>query len=522
MRKVVLIVLDGWGIGKKRRGNAIHVARTPNYDRLVKEYPFVAIGAAGESVGLKKGHQGASEIGHFIMGCGRDNALPQYTVYKAFKSRAFLKNKAFLRAMRHVKRNNSTLHLAGLLSDKGVHSYDETCFALIEMARKNGVKDLVVHVITDGRDTTAYEAKKYIRRLQRVLKKNRIGRIGTVIGRYWIMDRDKRWNRVEKGYNALVKGVGSHKVKNAIEAIEKVYSIAKQEKKAHEKFVESDEFIKPTIIVDKKGKPVGKVKDNDAFIWFNFRTDRSIEITQAFVEPRFNKFKREKRRVLFVCMMEYYKGVPALVALKKIHPKKTVGEILSRHNLKQLRIAETEKWIYLTTIFNGMREKPFKGEERILIRSDKVPTYDLKPKMKAEKITEKTVKAINSKKYDAIFVNYANADILTHTGKMKAVVKGLETVDKGLGKVAKAAKKADAVALITADHGGAEEMLSESGKPHIHHTASKIPFILVSEDPKLKRAKLRKGSLKDIAPTILHLMGIKKPSQMTGKNLIKG
>ncbi len=522
MRKVVLIVLDGWGLAKKWRGNAIHVANTPNYDRLIKDYAFVPIGAASKSVGLKKGHQGASEIGHFVIGCGRNKALPQFIVYKAFKSGAFLKNKAFLKAMRHVKKNNSTLHLAGLLSDKGVHSYDETCFALVKMAKKNGVKDLVVHVITDGRDTTAYEAKKYIRRLQNVLRKNRLGVIGTVIGRYWIMDRDHRWKRVEKGYNAMVKGIGEHRARNALKAIENVYSIAEDEKKKHKKFVESDEFIKPTIIVDKKGRPVGKVRDKDAFIWFNFRTDRSIEITQAFVEPKFNKFKREKKDILFVCMMEYYKGVPALVALKKIYPKKTLGEILSKHKLKQLRLAETEKWIYLTTILNGMREKPFKGEDRILIRSDRIPTYDLKPKMQAEKITEKLVQAINSKKYNAIFVNYANPDILTHTGKIKGVVKGVETIDKGLGKIVKAVKKTNYVLLITADHGGAEKMLSRNGTPHIHHTASKVPFILVSEEKKLKKAKLRKGVLRDVAPTVLDLMGIKKPTEMTGKSLLQG
>lgn len=522
MKPIVLVVLDGWGIGKKNKGNAVYVARTPNYNRLAKEYPFVEIGAAGQSVGLKKGHQGASEIGHFIIGCGRNNALPQFIVYNAFRSNAYLKNKAFLKAMSHVKKNNSTLHLAGLLSDKGVHSYDETCFALVEMAKKNGVKDLVVHVITDGRDTTAYEAKKYIRRLQKVLKKNRLGRIGTVIGRYWIMDRDHRWKRVERGYNALVKGIGDHKARNAIEAVEKVYGLAEKERKHHGKLVESDEFAKPTIIVDKKGEPVGKINDKDSVIWFNFRTDRSIEITQAFVEPKFNKFKREKKDLLFVCMMEYYKGVPALAALKKIYPKNTLGEILSKHGLKQLRIAETEKWIYLTTIFNGMKEKPFKGETRKLIRSDKIQTYDLKPKMQAEKIAEKTAQAIYSKKYDAIFVNFANPDILTHTGKLKAAVKGLETVDKGLGKIAEAVKKTNGILLITADHGGAEEMLFKDGTPHIHHTANKVPFIMVSEDKKLKKAKLqRNGGLQDVAPTILGIMGIKKPKEMTGKSLLE-
>jgi len=521
MKPVVLIVLDGWGIGEKSKRNAVYVARTPNYDKLIKKSSFSPIGAAGKYMGLKKGHQGASEIGHFVMGCGRNNALPQFIVYNAFKSKAFLKNKAFLKAMKHVKKNKSTLHLAGLLSDKGVHSYDETCFALIEMAKKNGVKDLVVHVVTDGRDTTAFEAKRYVKKLQKVMKKNKLGRIGTVVGRYWIMDRDHRWKRVEKGYNALVKGIGAHKARNGLEAIEKVYRTARSGKRKRQKFVESDEFIKPTIIVDKNNEPVGKVKDKDAFIWFNFRTDRSIEITQAFVEPKFKKFKREKRDVLFVCMMEYYKGVPALVALKKIYPKKTLGGILSKAGLKQLRIAETEKWIYLTTILNGMREKPFKGESRILIPSDRIPTYDLKPKMQAEKITKKTVQAIKSKKYDAIFVNYANADILTHTGKMKAVVKGLETVDKGLGKIVKAIRETDGVLLITADHGGAEQMLSKDGTAHIHHTASKIPFILVSGNPKMEKAKIRKGALRDVAPTILEIMGIRKPREMTGRSLLK-
>ena len=521
MKPLVLVIMDGWGLAPEGKGNAISIAKTPNFDFLMKNYPSAEIGAGGESIHLYDGHQGSSEMGHLIIGAGRTDILPQQRVYTAVKSGEVSSNPAYLGAIEHAKKNNSTLHLMGLLSDKGVHSYDILCHAIIEMAAKQGVKDLVVHVFTDGRDTEPHDAKKHIEKLLEVMEKNRLGKIGSVTGRYWIMDRDHRWERVEKGYNAVVNAKAEFSARNAIEAVENAYKRGKDAAEKGKTFIESDEFIKPTIIADENGEGVGKVNDGDAVVLCNFRTDRAIEITQAFVEKNFGGFTRERKpNVHFVCTSRYYDDLKVPVAFEKAVPENTLGEILSRKNIAQLRVAETEKWIYLTTIFNGLRENAFKGEERIMIPSDKIATYDLKPEMKAREIAEAVVSGVESGKYGAIFANFANPDILGHTGSIDAVVAGVEAVDRGVGMVVESVKKAGGVAVITADHGDAEEMLTKDGNPHTHHTANKVPFIVVSEDRKIREIKLRDGILEDIAPTILELLGIEKPEEMTGKSLI--
>lgn len=520
-KPLVYIIMDGWGLAPPGKGNAISQAKTPNFNYLWRHYPHTRIGAGGEAIGLWKNHQGSSEIGHFIIGAGRNVHLPQGIVAHAISSGEFFKNKSYLGAMSYVKKHNSTLHLAGLISDKGVHNYDIAVHALIEMAAKHGIKDVVIHFFTDGRDTEPYDAKIYLGRLEKVIREFKVGRIGTVMGRYWIMDRDHRWERVEKGYNAMVCGEADFYAKSAKEAIENAYKRGYVAKEKGESFIESDEFIKPTVIVDRDNNPVGKIRDKDALIWVNFRTDRAIEPTQAFVEPNFDKFDRGKLDIHYVCTFEYYESVPAPHAFEREFPKNTLGEMINKAGLKQFRVTETEKWIYVTTIFSGMREQPFRGEERLLIPSDKIPTYDLKPKMHTMDIAKAAVDAINSDKYNLIFLNFNNPDIIGHTGNMKAVIIGVEECDKGVGLVVDAVRKKKGLAVVSADHGNAEVMLTKEGKPHTHHTANDVPFIVVDDDPRYKNCKLRKGgAIKDVTPTILNILGIKKPKEMTGKSLI--
>ncbi|MBD3363062.1 2,3-bisphosphoglycerate-independent phosphoglycerate mutase [Candidatus Dojkabacteria bacterium] len=519
---IVYLILDGWGIAPPGPGNAIHLANTPNFNKLVKEYPYTEIGAGGEAVGLWKGHQGSSEIGHFIIGAGRNVHLPQGIVANAVTTGKVKENKAILNAIKYVKNNNSTLHLAGLMSDKGVHSYDIFMHSLIELGVNQGVEDIVVHFFTDGRDTAPYESKKYLKRLQKVFQENNAGKIGTVMGRYWAMDRDHRWKRIQKAYDAMVNGKAEYTAQSAEEAINKAYKRCEEAKKNKEDFCESDEFIKPTVIINEEGNPVGKIKDKDALIWTNFRTDRAIEITQAFVEDDFAKFERKKRLdIHYLCSFQYYEDVPAPYAFERVYPKNTFGEMISKAGLEQLRITETEKWIYVTTIFSGMHEEPFKGEERILIESDKIPTYDLKPKMHTMEIAQKAAEAIRSNKYELIFINFNNPDIIGHTGNIEATIKGVEECDKGIKVIIDAINEVDGIAVISADHGNAEVMLTENGEPHTFHTANKVPFIIVTDDPKFKNIKLRNGgALKDVTPTILDMLEIQKPPEMTGVSLI--
>lgn len=511
-KSLVLGILDGWGVGPEGKHNPIFLADTPEIDKLYQNYPNTIIQAAGEGIGLEKGHQGSSEIGHLIMGAGRNVLLPQFQVRQAIKDSSFFQNQTLKKAIQKAKQRDQSLHLMGLLSDKGVHSYDETCHALLKMAADQGLKEVFVHIFSDGRDTEPKMVNYYIKRLQDKIKEFGVGQIASIMGRWWVMDRDHRWERVERAYKTFTQGLSLYKASSIEEAVQKAYQRG-----------ESDEFIKPTLIINQSGNPLGLISEGDVVILFNFRVDRAIEITQAFIEDSFEGFPREKKLALdYICLSEYYKGVPAPFVFKRLDIKNCLSEVLAKENLKQLKVAETEKWIYLTKIFNGIKEKPFKREDRILIPSDKVATYDLKPKMKAMEIAQTVKEKLEEDKHDVIFFNLANPDILGHTGIKKAVIKGIEIVDKACGVVISAIKEKQGTLILVGDHGDAEIIFdAEKNEPHTSHTASDVPFILVSDD--LKNVKLKpagKGRLADVAPTVLDLLGIKKPKEMTGESLI--
>lgn len=503
VRPLVLIIMDGWGVGVENEHNAIFLADTPNIDHLLKTYPNTIIGAAGEFVGLTPGHQGSSEVGHLIIGAGRNALLPQNQIKQATRTGAIAKNQTYTDSLKYLGSHGGRLHLMGLLSDKGVHSYDETCHVLLQMAKKHGIPDenIFVHVISDGRDTTPQMVKQYVERLQSV----GIGRIASIMGRYWAMDRDHRWERVEKAYNLLTLGKADFSASTIGQAIDDAYGRG-----------ETDEFIKPTLIL-----PESVFKDHDVVWNFNYRVDREIEITQALVESDFKHFSRNRRLdIQYVALTDYYVGIPCPVAFMRDFPRNTFGEIVSREHLTQLRCAETEKWAYVTKIFSGLHEDPFPGEVRKLIPSDKIPTYDLKPEMKALEIAKEVVNHLHQKSFDVYIVNFANPDILGHTGKKEAIMKGVHTVDTALGLIYSELLNVNGMMLVTADHGDAEITWDHQlNQPHTSHTDSHVPFIYVDEQN--AAATLREaGSLQDVAPTALYLLGIPKPKEMTGNSLI--
>lgn len=502
-RPIVLTIMDGWGIGNDDAHNPIFLADTPNIDHLLATYANTIIGAAGEFIGLPPGHQGSSEIGHLIIGAGRNVLLPQTQIKQATKNGDIDKNPAYLESLKKRRGENSALHIFGLLSDMGVHAYDETCHALLRLAKEKGVPDekIFIHVITDGRDVMPKTAKTYLDRLKKV----GIGRIADIQGRYWAMDRDHRWDRVEKAYNLFTSGRAEFKADDAHQAVDSAY-----------KRGETDEFIKPTLITE------GAHFQDDDVVWnFNYRVDREIEITEALIEADFKAFKRAVwPKINYVAMTDYYKGISCPVAFSREEPRNTLGEVLAGSHLTSFRCTETEKWPYLTKIFNGLREDPFPGEVRKLFPSDKVATYDEKPEMQAMKIAKEVGMHLHEKSFDVYMINFANPDILGHTGNKEAVIKGVETVDKAVGLVYEELLNRDGIMIVTADHGDAEIIYDpESGQPHTSHTDSHVPFIYVDE--KNKDAALREnGALKDVAPTMLELLGIKKPEEMTGASII--
>ncbi|MBU1074693.1 2,3-bisphosphoglycerate-independent phosphoglycerate mutase [Patescibacteria group bacterium] len=507
---LIIIILDGWGIGKKNEHNPIFLASTPTMDDLEKTRPYTELKAAGEGIGLEHGHQGSSEIGHLIIGAGRNALLPQTQVKQAILGGDLLKNKVYLEAIEKIKKNGGALHLMGMFSNEGVHSYDTACYTLIELAAKHGLKEVYIHVFSDGRDTSPKELEIYLERLHAAIRKFGIGKIASLVGRYWAMDRDKRWERVQEAYELLVEGKG-YETDSIEEAVKQAYERE-----------ETDEFIKPTVIMA-DGKPVATIKDGDTVFNFNFRIDREIEITQALVENKFDGFKREnKPNIHYVGITKYYKDSLAEAAIKQETIKNSLGEVLSNAGMKQLRITETEKWVYLTKIFNGLNENSFEGEDRILIPSDKIATYDLKPEMKVAEITETVLQKLDENIYDVIIINYANPDILGHTAIKEAVIKGVATIDKHLAKLLKKAKEKGADVMITADHGNGEIIFDhQKNMEHTHHTDADVPFIIVSEREELKNCKLLLGAIKDIAPTALDIVGINKPKEMTGISLIE-
>ncbi|WP_427338851.1 2,3-bisphosphoglycerate-independent phosphoglycerate mutase [Caloranaerobacter sp. DY30410] len=505
-KPVALIILDGWGIGKDYEGNAILKAKTPNYKMLLENYPSTKLEASGLSVGLPEGQMGNSEVGHLNIGAGRIIYQEFTRISKAIENGEFFEKQEFIKAVENAKKNNSSLHLMGLLSDGGVHSHNTHLYALLELAQKYGLKEVYIHCFLDGRDVPPKSAKKYIEELENKLSEIGVGKIATISGRYYAMDRDKRWDRTKKAYDAMVLGKG-RVASTPIEALNKSYD---------EDI--TDEFVIPTVIV-KDNNPIKVIEDNDSIIFFNFRPDRARQITRAFVDDNFDGFVRDKKvNVYFVCMTQYDKTIDNVeIAYKPQVYVNTLGEYLSKKGLKQLRIAETEKYAHVTFFFNGGVEKPNEGEERVLIPSPKVATYDLKPEMSAVEVKEEVIKRINEDKYDFIVLNFANPDMVGHTGKFEAAVKAIETVDECLGDIVKLIVEKGGKVMITADHGNAEEMIDENtGKTITAHTTNKVPCIVIGEGD----VKLREGILADIAPTILDMMGIEKPNEMTGQSLI--
>ena len=508
-RPLVLFILDGWGLNSNCQGNAIALACRPNMDKLLAQYPHTSLGTSGEDAGLPEGQMGNSEVGHLNMGAGRVVYQELTRISKAIRERTFYDNPVLLEAFDKVRERQSALHLMGLLSDGGVHSHIEHLYALLELARDQGLSRVFVHTFLDGRDVPPANAREYIIPLTERMHKIETGRIATVMGRYYAMDRDKRWERTQAAYRAMVLGEG-YEATSALEALEQAY-----ERK------ETDEFVKPTVVLDGYGVPVGRVEDGDAIIFYNFRPDRARQITRAFVDVDFKGFTRPAARpvVHYVCMTQYDKTIEASIAFRPQTLVNTLGEVLSYHKLKQLRLAETEKYAHVTFFFNGGVEKPNEGEDRILVPSPSVDTYDLQPEMSAEQVTDVLLDQINEEVYDVIIVNYANPDMVGHTGILPAAIMAIETVDRCLGRSIQAVMQAGGMALITADHGNAEKMLELDGSPFTAHTTDPVPLILVSEEH--KSAKLRPGRLEDVAPTMLHLLNIAKPPEMTGHSLLE-
>ena len=503
----MLMILDGFGENPKKEGNAVKLAKTPNIDRLMKEYPNTKIAASGLAVGLPEGQMGNSEVGHTNIGAGRIVYQELTRITKSIENGDFFSNEELVKAMENCKKNNSKLHILGLVSDGGVHSHIRHLFGLLEMAKRRDIEEVYVHCFLDGRDTPPASAESYIQELEEKMRKKGVGKIATVAGRFYGMDRDKRWNRIQKAYNAIVFGEGN-KSSQVINAIESSYQ--------KEVF---DEFVEPTVITNGE-KPVATIEDGDSVIFFNFRPDRAREITRAIVDKEFKEFETKKMNTYFVCFTNYDETMPNVhIAFKKEMIKNTLGEIVSKNGGKQLRIAETEKYAHVTFFFNGGEEKQYEGEDRILVPSPKVETYDMKPEMSAYEVTQKVVEAINSEKYNCIILNYANPDMVGHTGSLSAAIKAVEAVDECIGKVITAIESQKANLIITADHGNAEQMIDyKTGEPHTAHTTNLVPLILISER---ENVKLREGKLADIAPTLLELMGLEKPKEMTGESLIE-
>ncbi|MDI3328387.1 MAG: 2,3-bisphosphoglycerate-independent phosphoglycerate mutase [Alicyclobacillaceae bacterium] len=506
-KPVALIILDGFGLREEREGNAVALARKPNFDRYWNRYPHTQLRASGEAVGLPDGQMGNSEVGHLNLGAGRIVYQDLTRVSKSIRDGEFFRNPVFLGAMNHVKERGSKLHLYGLVSDGGVHSHIDHLFALLEMARREGVERVFVHAFLDGRDVLPETARVYLRLLMDKMRELGVGRIATIQGRYYAMDRDRRWERTEKAYRAMVYGEGE-RGRDPLEALEESF-----------RRNITDEFVVPTVMVDENGRPVGLIEDGDAVIMFNFRPDRAVQISQAFTNDDFRGFDRGPKhpKVYYVCLTKFSETVKGYVAYEPVSLDNTLGEILARHGLRQLRIAETEKFRHVTSFFSGGREEPFEGEERVLIPSPKVATYDQKPEMSAYEVTEAVLERIASDAFDVIVLNYANPDMVGHTGDLQAAIRAVEAVDECLGRVVDAVLAKGGVALITADHGNADVMIDpETGAPCTTHTTNPVPLIVTREGIRLREG----GILADIAPTILHLLGLEQPKEMTGRGMI--
>lgn len=508
-RPVVLMILDGYGLNEKKEGNAVALAKTPVMDKLMAEYPFVRGNASGMAVGLPDGQMGNSEVGHLNMGAGRIVYQELTRITKEIQDGTFFENPALLKAVENCKKNNSSLHLMGLLSDGGVHSHNTHLYALLELAKRNGLEKVYVHCFLDGRDTPPTSGKEYAEALAAEMEKIGVGKIASVMGRYYVMDRDNNYDRVKLAYDAMTKGQGLT-ANCGICGIQESYDRG-----------ETDEFVKPTLAME-DGKPVATVQNGDSIIFFNFRPDRAREITRAFCDDDFKGFDRGQRLdITYVCFSDYDPTIPNKdVAFHKVSVTNTFGEWLAANGMKQARIAETEKYAHVTFFFNGGVEEPNEGEDRVLVNSPKdVATYDLKPQMSAYEVCDKLCEAIRSDKYDVIIINFANPDMVGHTGVLEAAIKAVEAVDECVGRAVEAIKEVDGAMFICADHGNAEMLIDyETGEPFTAHTTNQVPFILVNYD---EAYTLREGGcLADIIPTLIQIMGKEQPVEMTGKSLL--
>ncbi len=499
--KVLLVICDGFGEAPEGPGNAVTLANTPNIDELKLRYPFSLLQASGEAVGLTEGSMGGSEVGHFTIGAGR--VVPQFllTINRSIEDGTFFENPALVEAIEYAKTSNKPLHLLGMISDKGVHSHIDHLFALVSWAAKEGVKDIYIHCITDGRDVKERSAKRFIKQVEEQIQKSGAGKIATIIGRYFSMDRDTNWDRTQKGYRLMTAGDGE-KFDDPNTAIDHFY----------EADPDLTDYYMPPIVLDESGF----IKEGDAVIFFNYRTDRTRQITSAFVDPDFKEFERTIGGVKFVCMGPYSEHAPVAFDVPKV--ENNLANYLSNNNLTQLRCAETEKYAHVTFFFNSQVKEPVKGEDRILVNSPKVPSYAEKPEMSAPEVTEKVVNALKEAKYDVVIVNYANCDLVGHSGDLDATVKAVEVVDDAIGKLYKQATESGYTMLLTADHGNADDMKYPDGSDKPAHSMNPVIFLIADGVDEIK--EIKNGGLADIAPTMLKILGLPQPGEMTGKILI--
>ncbi|WP_292467986.1 2,3-bisphosphoglycerate-independent phosphoglycerate mutase [Methanolobus sp.] len=505
---LLLMIIDGWGYTTEKHGNAVMAANTPVLDSLIEKYPTCLLQVSGEGVGLPAGQMGNSEVGHLNIGAGRIIYQDLTRINKDIKEGSFFKNQVLLEAMEQAKQNDSSLHLMGLFSYGGVHSHMDHMRALVEMAKNEGLERVYIHAFLDGRDVPPQTALEDMKAHEEFCRSTGIAKTATVSGRYYAMDRDKRWERTKLAYDALTLGEGIL-AEDAVSAVSHAYDRG-----------ENDEFVKPTVITDGDEKPIATVKNKDSVIFFNFRPDRARQMTYAFVDRDFDGFERKVAPdVHYVCMAEYDEKLDVPIAFPPEAIEDTLGEVLSRHNKKQLRIAETEKYAHVTFFFNGGVEEKNEGEDRCMIRSPDVATYDLKPEMSAYEVTDELVEKIRSDNYDVIILNFANMDMVGHTGIVDAAIKAIETIDECVGKIVEAIIEKRGAAIITADHGNAEKMIDyNTGKPHTAHTSNPVMCLLVNGQEEMI---LQDGKLSDIAPTMLEILDIEKPESMTGISLIK-
>ncbi|HLC65870.1 MAG TPA: 2,3-bisphosphoglycerate-independent phosphoglycerate mutase [Candidatus Nanoarchaeia archaeon] len=504
-KRVILIIRDGWGYSPKKKGNAVYAANLEHDNFCLKNYPYTILKCSGNAVGIPEGTQGGSEPGHLTIGAGRVVWQPLEDINRKIKSGEFFKNKVLLDAMRNCRKKKSKLHLMGLFSDQGIHGTTYHLYALLRMAKQQKLKDVFIHCFLDGRDVPERSAEKYLKECQKQIRKIGVGKISSLVGRYYAMDRDHNWDRTKEAYDLLTLGKGFRE-SSPITALKNAYSRGGK----------TDYYVKPISLAS------ATIDNNDSVIFWNFRSDRTRQLTEALTQRNFNKFQRTKiPKIHFICMSEYDPKFMLPVAFYQQKIKNNLGQVISKAGLKQLRIAETEKYAHVTFFFNSQVEKPSKNEDRIMVHSPKVPSYDLKPEMSAYEITEKLIPEIGKEKYDFIVVNFANGDLVGHSGKFDAVVKACKVVDECIGRIVENGLEKNYITIITGDHGNAEEMLYPNGEINPSHGTNPVPFILITNDETLKNSKLKKGlGLSSIAPTILRLMGVDKPKEMTAQALL--